>query len=165
MAVVCRIFLPGGILCLLLLACEDYPRDPEGTWERIADRGVRIGVVDDIPSITPDSLPEHLSPANEEVALVRRMIRDLRLEVATWQTGPGDQLLGRLERFELDLVIGRYTAGSPWGRRVAFSRPWMTDFTDGSRPVLALPPGENRWLMEVDRWIVGRKDDEGRGRP
>jgi hypothetical protein len=40
---------------------------------------------------------------------------------------------------------------------VALTRPYYTDTTRGIRYVLATSPGENAWLVHVERFLAARQ--------
>lgn len=154
-------FRLGSLLCLILIVvgCREYPKDPEGTWERIRREGARVGLAEDGSHVQINGRPSQGPVEGSVVVLLERMLADLGVEEAKRQIGSSDELMEKLERFELDIVVGGYTENSPWRNRVAFSRPWYVDSSDGDHHVLALPPGENRWLMTGDRWIASHPAD------
>jgi len=61
--------------------------------------------------------------------------------------------LQRLDAGELDLVIGRFTADSPWTSEVAFAPALSTTGAEDAPIELkaAMRNGENRWIMTVER--------------
>jgi hypothetical protein len=68
--------------------------------------------------------------------------------------GPGELLLARLERGELDLVYGTFAAGSPWRRNVHLGRApgWrIPPPQDHEAPRFAFRLGENGWIMTMER--------------
>ena len=151
----------GSCLLLTVVGCGEYPKDPEGTSERIHREGVRVGLAEDGSHVQINGDSSQGPAEGIEIVLLERMLADLGVEEAERQVGASDELMEKLERFELDIVVGGYTESSPWRNRVAFSRPWYVDPSDGDHHVLALPPGENRWLMTVDRWIATHPVDRG----
>ena len=146
-----RLLLALG-LAATLVACSDYPRDPERTLQRIEGGALYVGVSQDPPFVHGGGT----AVRGREAALVRELARthDARM---VWIHGGHDDLMRRLETFQLDLVIGGHDRDSPWRRRVASSRPYR--IADGHGRVIervaALPPGENRWLLAFDRHARG----------
>jgi polar amino acid transport system substrate-binding protein len=117
----------AAALCLAatLTACagnEDFPRDPEGTLDRVSGGTVRVGVTDNKPwvDLSGDQ------PAGVEVILVERFARQLGAEVA-WFEGSESSLMGALERKELDLVAGGLERSAPWSQMVSLTRPYVLD--------------------------------------
>ena len=132
-------------LSLALLAagsCADFPRDPEGTLNRVrAERSFRIGLV------------APLSGSDPKVdALIRRVskVSGARGQV---ESSDAEPLLNRLEEGELDLVIGRFEVASPWKRLVSFSPPLRIERHGKTRfqLVAAMRNGENAWIGLVER--------------
>jgi hypothetical protein len=133
------------VLSLLLLsACTDYPRDIDGTLDRVREsRELRIG---ETPILAKD----------------RRLARNFvtRLARATGalpriSTAPEERQLARLEQGELDLVIGEFAEDSPWAEHAALIEP-LTVRRVGERK-LGLAPvarnGENAWIAVVEREV------------
>ena len=127
-------------LALSIAACSDFPRDPEGTLERARGGELRVGVA------------QGVTPAEQEV--VARLAASLEARVA-WELGGAPDLLGRLERRELDIVIAGLEPKTPWKGRVALSRPLRDG--EGRERVVATSPGENALLVAVERVIGARR--------
>ena len=141
----------AALFVLLLLACDPYPRDPEGTFERVSGGVLRVGASEAPPWLTRAPEGSARGPEAELVLAFAESI-DARVE---WHWGGADEHLDSLERHELDLVVGGLLGSSPWKRRVALTRPWLE--SGEMRRVLAVPPGENRTLLALERVIESRK--------
>lgn len=128
----------ASALLLTLSGCADYPRDTEGTLERVRGRAMRLGVV------AGDADPAYAALAGE---LARRTGARVDRRV-----GAAEPLLQELEKGRVDLVVGTYDRSTPWDARVTFSKPvsrW------GEREVKAATMnGEHAWAMEVDRAVA-----------
>ncbi len=144
----CLIALFAGIA-----ACDDYPRDPDGTLERV--RGgvmrvgvMRVGVIHDPPFVLADGGP----PQGREADLVRSHARALGARIAWRREGAGT-LMHELQQRRLDAVIGGHVDGSPWAERVSLSREYRVRDAQGRlvRRAVALPPGENGWQVAFER--------------
>lgn len=140
-------------------ACERFPADPQETTERVArERVLRVGVTEHRPWVQrgPDA-----EPSGVEVEIVRQLAASRGARV-DWSWGQQERLLRKLEEFELDLVIGGIDERTPWQERVALTRPWYDPDAPGAglpqAPlVFALPPGENRWLGVVERYLAAHE--------
>ena len=129
---------------LLLSGCDSYPRDINGTRDRVeAGRVIRVGL-----------FQESLAGPNRGLAAAYLA----RLSRATGarpqiQTGAAEPLLARLEAGELDLAIGEIAGDSPWIDGVAVIEPLaehrLGDRTIGLSPIAR--NGENRWVMLLER--------------
>lgn len=154
-----------GITLLALAggACH-LPRDADGTLDRVRGGTLRVGVVSAPPWVA-DSAG---ALGGVEVRLVEDLARTLGARV-TWARRREAELFEALHRRELDLVIGGLTAEEPWGKEVAFTHPYLVDtvgvdLTPGTvtrtivrEHVLAAPPGENAWLVHVERFLRTRQ--------
>jgi hypothetical protein len=61
----------------------------------------------------------------------------------------------RLHRHELDLLLAGLIKSTPWQNKVALTRPFL-ETQRGDRKVqhvLAVPPGENGWLVRLERFL------------
>jgi polar amino acid transport system substrate-binding protein len=106
---------------------------------------MRVGLVVDTPWVTDSA-----NGAGGVEGRLAHVIADELEARIEWHHGGESRLLERLHRRELDLVIAGLTADSPWARKVALSRPYHRD-TEGREHVVAVAPGENAFLVRVER--------------
>lgn len=148
----------AGLALLPLLACG-LPRDPEGTLERVRREGIRVGLSDADPWVTLGGGP----PRGVEVALVLELARRLGARVH-WHPGDLEGRLAALHERELDLVAGGLTVDSPWGKRVALTRPYYVEsMLVGAAPGTA-PPGtlrDARVAVEAGSGMAARVRERG----
>lgn len=154
-------FLLGGVHWLLALVialafgwrCE-IPQDPKGTLTHVRAGVLRVGIPDAPPWSHIDDTG---AVAGSEVELVLGYAEQYNARVE-WVHGPLEDLLERLEHFRLDIVVGGLTDSSPWKKRISFTRPYLTerDPVTGKdkRHVLAVPPGENGFLMSLEQYLT-----------
>jgi hypothetical protein len=132
-------------LCLAFLgaaSCAKFPRDPEGTLERVqAGRSFRVGLVAPVSRTDP-----------KVEALVQRVAQASGAQ-ARVESGDAEPLLDRLEQGELELVVGRFEAESPWKTMVSFSPPLRVEEQGKTKLhlVAAMRNGENAWIGLVER--------------
>jgi polar amino acid transport system substrate-binding protein len=144
---------------LALAACQ-FPRDVEGTLDRVRDGGtLRVGVSESEPYVVLDGR----RPSGVEVRLLEDFARRLGARVR-YVRGGEESLVEQLAEGELDVVAGGITARSPWKKEAAPTRPFATthervadkDVTD--RHVMLTRNGENAFLVELERYLLARKD-------
>lgn len=142
----------GALPALLLVAaaCDAIPADPGGTLERVRGGVMLVGVTDSPPWIIRPEPGPGGEPTGPEADLVRGFARAIDARVR-WEWAPLDENLERLERRELDLVAAGLTRDSPWARRVPFTRPYAR--WRAEERALAVPPGENAFLVALERWL------------
>lgn len=132
-----------ALLVVLASGCDALPRDPDETLERIrTDRSFRVGFVAGAEEL------------GREIALVDAVAARTGAR-PSFKVGAGELLLGQLEGGQLDLVVGHFDKKSPWNKRVHFA---VLDHPIGPLGVhqvaAALPNGENRWIMLVEREAI-----------
>jgi ABC-type amino acid transport substrate-binding protein len=136
-----------------LAACE-LPRDPRHTLAQVRSRPLRVGVAEAPPWVTRDASGE---PSGLEVEVVRELAAALGTTV-DWRWADPERRLQELHEHRLDLVVAGLTTETPWKKRLGLTRPYFVE--PGSPPrehVLAVPPGENAWLLHVERALQDRK--------
>lgn len=110
-----------------------YPRDPDGTLNRVEGGGVmRVGVTDSDPWV----LLEGDEPTGgAEVELARRFARQLGARIE-WVQGSEEELVEAAKEGQVDLILGGITSKSRWKKDVAFTRPYTE-----TRSVVGVPAG------------------------
>ncbi len=134
-----------GLTLVLALAACDFPRDPNGTLQRVETSGeMRTGIIDD--------------SNNAEASLtLAQSIAQVHSAQPLATQGSAETLLHSLERGDLDIVIGAFAEDSPWTGRVAFTDPANSPNPPDHQPALRaiVQTGENGWLMAVSKAIEG----------
>jgi ABC-type amino acid transport substrate-binding protein len=132
------------------------PRDAEGTLERVRHGVLRVGITDHPPW---DSIRAGVV-GGIEPRLLDTLARRLNAR-ASFRVGSESELLEALAAHELDIVAAGLHDDTPWNGRVALTRPYHSDTLTGKRYVLATPPGENAWLVHVERFLLERERGSG----
>ncbi len=138
---------------LLLAACGEMPRDPEGTLERVrAEHVFRVGLI---------SSGDHRDDAHRERDFLLRVARATGAQPVVTE-GAAEPLLLKLEEGGLDLVVGTVAEKSPWLGRVAILEP-LTQL--GGEPARIVSPiarnGENAWIMLLEHHARGASGSRG----
>ena len=140
----------GAVSLLLLAACDNYPRDPEGTLERVSGGTVYAGIVENAPWATADDG----EASGIEVRLIEQFAASLDADVQ-WSDASGPAALRALEERKLDVVVGGLLANDPWKSKVGFTRSYI----HGTKHVMAVPKGENAWLVSLERFLDEHEDE------
>jgi polar amino acid transport system substrate-binding protein len=113
--------------CPLLLAvaffaagCQ-YPRDPEGTLDRVRGGVMRVGVTHVDPWVKLDGG----DPSGVEVELLQRFADTLDAEIE-WVEASETELMEALHGRQLDVVVAGLTRRSEWQRVAALTRPFVS---------------------------------------
>ena len=139
------------VAALLVASACGIPRDAAGTLHRVRGGVVRAGVVHNPPFVVDTGG----AVGGVEGMLVEAIARDVGATVE-WVRGPEHELLRALHARELDIVAGGFNDKLIWKREVALTRPY---YQDEKRHVLAVPPGENAWLVHVERLLRQREPE------
>jgi polar amino acid transport system substrate-binding protein len=145
-----RIALVG--LCAAAVVGCGIPRDIAHTTAEARSRGhVRAGAVAGAATI---EIAADGRPAGPEVDAIAAFAASLDLEVR-WEIAAEHDLMRLLGRRQLDVVVGGVEASSPYARLLGMSAP-LAAAADGELLVAAVPSGENRWLLRLNRFLDER---------
>jgi polar amino acid transport system substrate-binding protein len=122
------------ILVSVAAAGCQYPRDPDGTLNRVEGGVMRVGVTEADPWVL---LERDRPVGGAEVELARRFARDVGARIE-WVQGSEEQLVDAAKEGQVDLILGGLTNKSRWKKDVAFTRPYVE-----TRAVVGVPPGES----------------------
>jgi ABC-type amino acid transport substrate-binding protein len=126
-----------------LTGCDSYPRDVEGTRDRVVEsRQIRVG---------------YGAMSAEQTRLAARFMSGVASATGAKPLPPTlgsyEALMAALEKGDLDLVVAEVAADSPWKTEVAVVEP-LTKRRFGERELglsVIARNGENRWLMVLER--------------
>jgi polar amino acid transport system substrate-binding protein len=123
------------VLAFVAAAGCQYPRDPDGTLNRVEGGGLmRVGVVETDPWVM---LSGDEPTGGAEVELARRFARDLGARIE-WVPGSEEELVDAAKEGQVDLLLAGMTNKSRWKKDVALTRPYVD-----TRIVVGAPPGES----------------------
>jgi ABC-type amino acid transport substrate-binding protein len=155
---------PAGLVLaaalVALTGCGDgtptFPTDPDGTLERVRGGELRAGLSPHEPwtALGPDG-----SPDGVEVALVEDFADALGADV-TWTTGGEEALVADLVEGRLDVVVGGFTASTPWTSKAAVTVAYTTVTDEHGKPeghVVLAPMGENAFLVALERHLLDQE--------
>jgi hypothetical protein len=147
----------GLVTLAVVTGCgAGFPADPDGTLAKVNGGELRVGASVNPPHVTVQG--QRLS--GTEVSLVEgyAAARDAGVE---WVQGGEEDLMNQLKHGELDLVIGGLTEKTPWTRKAGLTRPYaesVDEFGSRHKHVLAVPLGENAFLLDLDTYLQARKE-------
>jgi hypothetical protein len=148
-AALCTFIIAGG--CGL-------PRDMRGTLDDVRGQTLRAGVVSERG---PWIERKDGGASGIEAELIQRFAARLGANVS-WTWGGEQGLVERLERRELHMVAAGFDDSSPWSEQVGMTRPYFESEEASDRTVrhvLAVPPGENAWLRQLELFL---REERGR---
>jgi polar amino acid transport system substrate-binding protein len=121
------------LLAVVVAGCQ-YPRDPDGTLNRVQGGEMRVGVVEADPWVVMEG---DAPTGGAEVELVRAFAERLDARI-DWVQGSEEELVDAAKEGQVDLLIGGITNKSRWKKDVAFTRPYVQ-----TRTVVGAPPGSS----------------------
>lgn len=121
----------------LLGGCQ-YPRDPDGTLNRVDGETMRVGVTAADPWVV---MGGEEPSGGAEVELVRRFARDVGARIE-WVHGSEEELVDAAKEGQVDLLIAGMTNKSRWQKDVAFTRPYVETRTVVGAPAEASYPDD-----------------------
>lgn len=150
-----------AIIVFAVAGCNRFPQDPEKTLTQVQGAQMHIGVASDPPFVR---LRPGQPPQGREIAMLQAWAESLHAHIV-WERGGHADLLEALEQYKLQAVVGGHSKQSPWKGRIAFTKPYQLQTDDGSygSRVLALPPGENAWLMNFESFVHSPPAQEALG--
>jgi polar amino acid transport system substrate-binding protein len=122
------------LLAAIAVAGCQYPRDPDGTLNRVEGGVMRVGVTEADPWVVLDG---DRPVGGAEVELAGRFARELGARIE-WVQGSEEELVDAAKEGQVDLILGGLTNKSRWKKDVAFTRPYVE-----SRSVVGTPPGRS----------------------
>jgi polar amino acid transport system substrate-binding protein len=149
-----------GLAGAMAIGCQ-YPRDPEGTLDRVSGGTMRVGVIDHPPWAAWNGG----KPRGVEPRLIREFARELDSEIE-WFDGTEEELVEALRGFQLDVVIGGLTRASPAAMHAGLTRPYIdTEIQYAVRPGESLPDdldGVRVWVEEgSEAAALMRQEEDG----
>ena len=145
---------PAAPVCAALLlgtGCGvTVPADPDGTLNRVRGGVLRVGVTQH-PGFVDLGGGE---PQGTEPELVREFAAVVGAEVE-WIEGSERELVEGLKDGVLDAAAGGFRDDSPWQHKAGMTRPYGE--TDDGKGMKARHEGENAVLLELDRFLQGRR--------
>jgi polar amino acid transport system substrate-binding protein len=147
--------LAVALWALITVGC-DLPRDADGTMHRARGGIIRVGAVHNPPWV--DTTTPEVSGV--EAALVKDIAQQIGARIE-WTRWPESELMTALHERRIDLVAAGLLDSSPWQQEVALTRPYFVEHRGSTtrRHVLATAPGENGWLVHVERTLHARQRD------
>ena len=142
--------IPRALFLLLLPAlggCANLPRDCDGSTMRIRQSKVfEVGTASE----------QNTAAYRAEKQIVERVAAQLGATVR-WREGNALDLMHRLEKRELPLVVASVRDDSPYATGVGMSKPFLEE--GETRLCIAVAPGENELLLLVDQTIAASKNE------
>ncbi|RNI21772.1 transporter substrate-binding domain-containing protein [Rufibacter latericius] len=130
----------------LTFGCQDFPKDPEKTLEQVTNGTLKVGYSENPPWVVKG--PQ--GPTGIEADLVKAFAKSLNATIE-WQNDTEQNLMERLEKNELHLVMAGVTDDTPWKQKISFTRPFAE--VAKKKHVLCVIKGENAFTVKLEKFL------------
>ena len=134
------------LLVWAVSACNHFPRDPDETLQKIQHGTLVVGYSENPPWV----IKTLTNPTGLEADLVNAFAKTQQAKIK-WVNDTEQDLFEKLEKRELQLVIGGITAKNTWKSKVSFTRPYLQ--LDKEKHVMALLKGENAFAVALEIFL------------
>ncbi|PKD16190.1 hypothetical protein APR41_10410 [Salegentibacter salinarum] len=133
------------VFLILFMAC-DFPKDPENSYQQAESGHLLVGITINPPFTqkTEDSL------FGKEVSFIKEFAEENKLKVE-FMEGSESELIKKIEKFKLHLIIGGFDKKTHWKKKVGLSAPY------DQKHVIIVPKGENKLLQKLETFIFNQK--------
>jgi hypothetical protein len=121
------------------------PRDRKDTLARVEHGELRAGFTHHPPQVDCTGA----RPRGDEVAMIERLSVKLEARLSS-SCASEATLVDALRAHRIDIAAGAFDGASPWRDKTGVTLPYSRH--SGRR--FLVPPGENAWLLRVDRLIA-----------
>lgn len=109
-------------LAAIAVGCDNFPKDPRGSFEKAKASDLRVGVINDVPWAHSDGQ----SAAGWDAGIVKGFA-EKHYMLVKWVPGAEHDLIPALEEGELHMLIGGITKDSPLKDLVGLSNPYCKE--------------------------------------
>ena len=135
------------LLLFLSMGCK-YPQDPRDSFQEAKAEALEVGVVEN----PPFAYFEEGEPEGKEIDIIKELAREYDLQVNFHHDSESD-LLHRLEKNEIHLVLGGFTKSSIWKKKAGLTAAY------DNKHVFLITKGENRLLYKLENFIFKRRQE------
>lgn len=140
-------------LALLLQACNgNFPKDPEQTLSKIQNDTLRVGYSENLPWV----IKTGQEPAGLEADLLKAFARTIPTTIK-WENDTEQNLMEKLEKNELHLVVAGITKDNPWKKKISFTRPYAKQ--GKKKHVMAVIHGENAFVLKLEEFLYSQEEE------
>ena len=109
-------------LLLIFAGCENYPKDPHNTLEKIKGDTIRVGIAE---SGQWASYKDH-SAQGLEAEIIKTYAQQINATIK-WIPGAQEDLINLMKKYEIDIAIGGFTNSSVFKKHAALTQPFYTE--------------------------------------
>lgn len=141
-----------SLLLVFIAGCKNIPSDPNRSFEKATESGLTVGY-----SVNPPWVVSEDSSAGGIEGFIIKAFAGKKEMKIVWHYGSEQEMMSKLEKKELHLVISGLTSDNPWkDRKVGFTLPYFKDKKE--KHVIAIQQGENKLLQNIEMFLFENKD-------
>ena len=110
------------LLLLVLNGCDQFPKDPNNTLEKISGKKLKVGIAE---SGEWASYKDGVA-TGIEVEIIKGFAESIKAQIE-WVPGSQDHIINLMSEHEVDICIGNFTKKSPFKKHAGFSIPFYTE--------------------------------------
>ncbi|MDQ4140327.1 MAG: transporter substrate-binding domain-containing protein [Bacteroidota bacterium] len=145
-----RLFSLFLFIFFLTSACDNFPRDPDKTLDKIKNGTLVVGYTENPPWV----IKSKTHPTGLEANLVQEFAKQQGAKII-WVNDTEQDLFEQLEKRKLDLVIGGFTDKNTWKKKISFTRPYLNQQKE--KHVIAVLKGENAFIVALETFLHQHK--------
>ncbi|MDX5346330.1 MAG: transporter substrate-binding domain-containing protein [Hymenobacteraceae bacterium] len=131
---------------IFLQSCDNFPKDPEDTLNKVTNGTLKIGYSENPPWVVKTAG----APTGVEPDLLKAFAQSINAEIE-WTNDTEQNLFEDLEKEKLHIVIGGITKSTPWKAKVGITRMYVEDAD--RKHVMAVIRGENAFIVELEKFL------------
>lgn len=145
------------LCCFFLTACDDFPRDPDNTLQKIKmEKLLHVGLIHNPPWVDIQST----SPTGIEIKFITSFADSLNV-TTQWHVVSMEEGVHMLGEGQLHLLAGGLLKSIPY-KKSGYTRPYVATYPPHRKKqehVLAVQSGENKFLAVLEKFLNQRQED------
>jgi polar amino acid transport system substrate-binding protein len=148
----------AALLLIVLHGCDNYPEDPSRTFEKAEKTGLIAGYVPSPPWV----IESDSSASGIEGEIIKGFAEVSGMKVI-WHKGSEQELMEKLEKREIHIVICGLTKDNPWkSRKIGLTMPYHKekepDKIKKKKHIIAVIQGENRFVRQLEKYMYDQRE-------
>jgi hypothetical protein len=126
-------------------ACRNIPADPNDSFAKALKSGLYVGYTTNPPWISD----ENGRGEGIEAEIISGFAEENKMQIK-WEYGSEQELMKKLEKKELHIVITGLTKDTPWkDKKVGITMPYFKNKKE--QHIIAVQQGENKLTMKIEK--------------
>ncbi|GGB76280.1 hypothetical protein GCM10007424_15360 [Flavobacterium suaedae] len=136
------------LFLLIVVGCS-FPKDPEDSFNKTKEQGLKVGVINN----PPYSYYKEGKAYGKEVKLIERFTKKEGLKI-NYISGSESTLVEKLKNYNINVVIGGFDNKTVWKEKAGLT----TNYNNNENCFL-ISKGENKLLFKLDSFLTQYRED------